>query len=150
MPKCEVRVGIAADVEAVGVAELFGVAVGRADDGEHHPSFGDDLTGELDVAAGGADRHLDRRAVAQHLLDGRGDEVGGRQEAGQLARVLDQAEDCVVDEVAGGLGARNEEQLDKRTISPNVSVAPSTSARTSWVSRSSRGAARRPDTSCSR
>jgi hypothetical protein len=35
MPECDVRVGIARDVEAVGIGEMARIAIRGADHGEH-------------------------------------------------------------------------------------------------------------------
>src|SRR5688572_11068844 len=69
VPKCDMRVGIARDVEASGVAEVPGVAVRRADRceltlaGRNHPAM------KLNITPRHSGRPLERRAIAQHLLD---------------------------------------------------------------------------------
>jgi hypothetical protein len=54
-------------------------------------------------------------------LPGRGQEIGLRPEAGELIRVVHEAQDRVVDHVRGGLGAGREEELEK---TQDVFVAP--------------------------
>ena len=60
VPECDVRVGIARNVESVGVPELLGVTVGGADHRQHELACGDDLAMHLDVASRLAEHYLDR------------------------------------------------------------------------------------------
>ncbi len=71
----------------------------------------DHLPVHLDVAPRRAGHPLERRAVAQDLLDRRGQEVGRCPEPGELVRVLEEAQDGVVDQVRGRLLAADEEEL---------------------------------------
>jgi hypothetical protein len=94
-------------------AELPRVAVRGAQHHEHQLPGRDHPAVRLDVAPRRADGHLERRAVAQHLLDRRGQQVGRRHEAGELIRVLDEARQRIVDQVGGRLGAGHEQELEE-------------------------------------
>ena len=78
-PKLEVVDRVARHVEAVGVFEASLVAVPRADQGDDAAVGRDADTADVDVVVGDPCVALDRRVVAKHLVDRRGDELGIRR-----------------------------------------------------------------------
>src|SRR5690606_6381299 len=78
----EVAVRLARDVEAVRVGELLGIAVGGAEREDHRLALPHLLAAELDVRLGELEQELDRRVVAEQLLD------RALHQAGVLAEAL--------------------------------------------------------------
>ena len=93
----QVRVGIAGDVKAVRIVELPGITVGGAHHRKNKLSSWDHLAMHLDVSRCRARHPLQRRPVAQGLLDRRGEELRRRPQPGKLLRVIEEAQDQVVD-----------------------------------------------------
>ena len=109
----DVRVGVAADVEAIGVGEHRLVAVGRCVVDDDLVARGDLLAGELGVLGGGAAELDDRRGVPQHLLDRGRDEPEIGPQPRELAGVAGQRQQGVGDEVAGGVVAGDDQELEE-------------------------------------
>jgi hypothetical protein len=100
----------AAQVEAVGVGELGGVAVGRPDEGHHHRARRDRAPTERHVLAGDARRALDLPIEAQQLLHRGADQRGIAAQPPEPIGMAQQGERAVADQVDGGLVPRDEEQ----------------------------------------
>ena len=64
-PERQMALGVARDVEAVGMRELRFVAVGRAEQRDHHRTRRNPDTAELDVLCRLAEQQLDRPVVTQ-------------------------------------------------------------------------------------
>jgi len=77
--KGDMRIGIAADIEAVRVCELAGIAVGRSHHGKHERSRGNHLAVHYDIAARRAHHPLQGGTVAEDFLDGRWQQVRLRE-----------------------------------------------------------------------
>jgi hypothetical protein len=65
----EVRVRVAADVEAVGIGEDFVVTVSRGERDDHLVTGPDELAADLAIVCGRAAEGHHRRPPAEHLLD---------------------------------------------------------------------------------
>ena len=84
----DVVVGVAGDVDVVGLVEGALVAVGRRVDDQHVVTLRDRLAADLGVLGGGAGERHHRRRVAQELLDGGGQQrrvVAEHARAGRAA-----------------------------------------------------------------
>src|SRR5690606_18003523 len=68
--EAEVVVGVAAQVEAVGLREVAGVAVGRREGDHQGGPGGDGCIGDSDIFGGAPEEGLDGSVVAERLLDG--------------------------------------------------------------------------------
>src|SRR4051794_41031417 len=84
----DVRIRSPRNIEAAGVGELTRVAISGADDGKHERARRNRASMHLHFTGCGAKNPLDRRAVAEDLLDGRREQVGLRAKADKLVRVL--------------------------------------------------------------
>jgi hypothetical protein len=101
----EVLVGGAADVEAVGVGDERGVAVGGGEVEEQALADLESLAAELEGLVDPPRNDLHGGVVAEHLLDGGGDEGGVVAQGGPLLGVAGEGPRAVADQVAGGLVA---------------------------------------------
>src|SRR5437868_32700 len=108
MPEANVRIWLARNIEAAGVMELTRIAIRRAYHRQHEFPLRDHLTMHFDVAPRLAEYCLERRAVAEDLLDRGRQKLPGRAQAGVLVRVLDQAQNRVVNQVCGRLATGQE------------------------------------------
>ena len=109
----QMRVGIAADVEALGVGEGLRIAVGRVHEGEDALAAPDQASAELDVVGGDARQGAGRPVVAQPFLDGARRERRVGPESLPLFAKAHGVEEAVADQVGRGLVA-GEEQQDRR------------------------------------
>jgi hypothetical protein len=100
----------ARDVEPVGIGEVRGISVGRADRGDHEGALRDRLAAQLHLRVGDAGGPLDGAVVAQQLFHRAADQGGLAAQALELRGVLQEGEQAVADQVHGGLVARDEEQ----------------------------------------
>lgn len=105
----------AVQVEAVGVGETAGVAVGGAEREQHGLARGHGDARDRDVlhreAADGEGRGT---VVALELLDGGGESGGVVAQGGELLRVVEEGEDGVADEVDGVLVPGDEDEEGER------------------------------------
>ena len=108
----EVVVGLAPNVEAVGVLEDLFVAVGRRVPHHDRVALADRLAAQLDVLGGGALELDHDRGPAQDFLDGRGHEFGVGDEVVELVGVVEQGLDAASDRVAGGFVAGADQQAE--------------------------------------
>src|SRR6266404_3690000 len=99
VPECNMEIGFAGDVESARVRELMRVAVCGTDQRQHERSGGNRLAMHLDVASWRAHDPLQGRAEAQNLFDGEGQKVGRFRKARELLRVLDKAQNRIVDQI---------------------------------------------------
>ena len=97
VPEGQVRVGIARDVEAVRVGELFWITICRSEHHQGHFPGGDGLTVHLNVAPRHAKHPLQGRAIAQDFFDSGGQQLRSSAQASELIRTFDEAEDGIVD-----------------------------------------------------
>src|SRR5690606_36016094 len=111
--EADLRVGVAADVEDLGVLEDGGVAVGGAVEDDDLVVFLDVLAAEHLVAGGGAAEEVDGGDPADDLVGGRGGEGGVGDEAGPLVGVFEEGEHAARGRVAGGLVAGDDEEEDE-------------------------------------
>src|SRR5437016_2262356 len=111
MAKSNVRVGIAGDVEVVGIAKLLWIAVGRADHRQNQFLGRDHLAMYLDVAPRLPEYRLQRRAETQNLFDHRWQSAWCLLEAVKLVWVFDQTQDCIADKVCGRFTAGQQQKL---------------------------------------
>ena len=105
---------LSADIQAVGIRELLGVAIGRREDHPDHIALPDTLSTEFERLQGHAIGHLYRAVVAQHLLD-----RGTRQrrvvlKTAPFVWVVQEGEHPVADQVCRGLVARDENEQTQR------------------------------------
>ena len=100
---------LACDVEAVRLREDGRIAVARAEQDDDLFALRDRRLGDLDVRRRGSRRQLDRRVVAQQLLDG-GLDGGAVLEQVQLVAVAQEREHAVADEVLRRLVSGDEDQ----------------------------------------
>ena len=68
-------VGIAGDVEPVGIGELIGVAIGGADHDVENLAFADLYAADFKILARGTDATLGRRVEAEEFLSRQVDEL---------------------------------------------------------------------------
>ena len=106
----DVPVRAAPDVEPLGIRELGFVAVRRADPGDGRLAGPERLAADLSVFHHGPEHRLDRRAIAEHLLDRVGQEGGVRAKLVVDRGPIVEAEDCVREEVGRRLVPRDEEE----------------------------------------
>ena len=71
----DVVVGVAGDVEIFGAGEVFGIAVGGADEREDELAGEEGLAVHFDLAGGGAHHPLQGGAVAEDFFDGGFEEI---------------------------------------------------------------------------
>ena len=117
LPEGEVRVGVAADVEAERVVEHGLVAVGRRV-GEHHPVARlHRLLADVVVGEDAPEHVVERRHPADDLLDQAGHEGGVGGGRLPLVGVLGEDRQAAGDDGAGGLGAAGDEQARSRASS---------------------------------
>src|SRR5215472_10732069 len=100
----------AGEVEPVGIGEMAGVPVGRADGGNDHASAWDLAAADLNVSIGDPCRPLDRAVVSQKLLDGGRDERRIVLELCHLVGMLEQGQRAIADQVHRGLVTSDEEE----------------------------------------
>ncbi len=108
-PKATWSLGVAADVEAVGIGEHVGVPVGGHVVDDDLVAGLDGLAVEHGVAGGRAAEVVDRRAPAQHLLDRARVEAGVVAQPLRLVGMVDEGQRAVVDEVPGRLVAGHDQ-----------------------------------------
>ena len=106
----EVVVGLAADVELVGVVEDVLVAVGGGVPEHDGLALADGLAAQLYVLDGGALELDHDGGPAQDFLDGGGHQLGVRDEVFELVGVVEQRLDAAGDRVAGRLVAGGQQQ----------------------------------------
>ena len=113
-PERDVRVGIAADVEAQRVIEDRLVEVARDEPVGDLVVLLDLLAAELGVAGGGAAEVVDRGRPAEDLVGRRSGQARVVAEPLELVGVLEQGEQTVGDGVAGRLvaGDRQQQEVD--------------------------------------
>ncbi len=105
-----VVIGVAGDVEPVGVVELPVVVVGR-DPPEHHlVALGDPATGQFLVAGGGPPEVCGHRGPAQDLLHGRSDERRVVAQGPHLVGVVHERPESLCQRVPGGVVAGRHQQ----------------------------------------
>ena len=109
----DVLAGVAEDVEAVGVGELRGIAVGGAEADAHHRPLGDLHAADLDVGDGAAHDEQERRLVADALLDGLRKEGPVVVDGIELVGVGEEAEEQIAARPIGRLRARRQEQAQE-------------------------------------
>ena len=140
--ECEMRIGIARDVEPLGSVELPGIAIRRADHRQHQLARRDQLAMHLDVALRRPHHPLQRRAVAQHLFDRRGEQFGAAlKRANSPGCSIRQSMALLIRLVVVSWPPTTRSWKNPR-ISACVSRSPSISAATRLVNRSSFGADR--------
>ena len=83
-----VAVGIAGDVEPVGIGELIGVAIGGADHDVENLAFADLYAADFKILARGTDATLGRRVEAEEFLGRQVDEFEIGFELCELLREL--------------------------------------------------------------
>ena len=109
----QVRVGIAGDVEAVRVDEHGLVPVGGRVVDLYLVVLGDVLAGQFEVAGGGPAELDDRRGEPQHLFQRGRQQAQVVAEPDELTGVLRQGQQRVRQQVAGGVVARDHQQLEE-------------------------------------
>ena len=77
----------AMDVEAVGIRELLGIAIGRAEEEKHPLTLPEHLSADFDVAAQGSREKIGGHLVARDLLEGIRDPGGVFAECATLLGV---------------------------------------------------------------
>src|SRR5882724_166194 len=102
------------EVQAVGIGELRRVAVSGADEGHDHLTLADRPAPDPGFRARHPRRALHGPVVPQELLDGARDEPRRFAQAAQLARVLQERQDPVADQVDGRLVAGDEQEDARR------------------------------------
>src|SRR5262245_40058183 len=100
----------APEIETVGIGKLRGVAIGGADEGEHHIALGNRVSGNRDVLAGDARRPLDGAVVAEQFLDRALDQLGLLAQPAELFGMTQERESPIADQVDSRLVPRDEEQ----------------------------------------
>ena len=109
----QVRVWIAGDVEAIRVGEHGLVPVGGRVVDLYLVVLGDVLAGQFEVAGGGPAELDDRRGEPQHLFQRGRQQAQVVAEPGELTGVLRQGQQRVRQQVAGGVVARDHQQLEE-------------------------------------
>src|SRR5918995_233719 len=105
-----VRVLGAADVEALGIVERLGIAVGRVHEGEDPLAFADRLAAHLEVGGGDTREGARGAVVAQPFLDRAARHRRRGEQAFPLLAILHRIEEAVADEVGRRLVAGKQEQ----------------------------------------
>ena len=114
----DVRAVLAGDVEAVRVLEHRRIAVGGAQPDGHRLAGFQRAACDLHVARGQPRGDVDRRLVAQDLLDQGAGQLRVGLEFRQLLRVQQQQPHAVADQVGGGQVAANQQgpQVDAQLV----------------------------------
>jgi hypothetical protein len=88
MPAAKVRclLGVR-DIEAVGIGEDGGIAIGGVHHREDAIALLETLAGKIDIGGDEAGEGVARPVPAQHLLDGRLDEMGRIHQTPELGRM---------------------------------------------------------------
>ena len=94
VPECDVPVGRAGDVEAVGVGECFLVAIGGTVGYPHELARGYNDAADLDLGFWHSPSDLIGAVVAQHFLHRRSGEAGIALEGRELVRKFEQRVDA--------------------------------------------------------
>src|SRR5947208_8148770 len=108
--KRHMGIGVTGDIKGVRIGESPGVPIRCREDQQDPLSLADRLPMEFDVRRRDAWRALDRGIVAQDLLRGARDARRLPLELGPVARVAEEGQDTVPDEVDGRLMASDEQE----------------------------------------
>ena len=110
LPEGQVRVGLAGDVQPVGLVEHGRVAVGRADGQRDEQAGRQRAVGQRDGRRAEAVVQLQRALEAQQFLHRAAQQFGLLLQALQLVGVAQQRVQAVADQVGGGLVAGVEQE----------------------------------------
>src|SRR5207302_6105802 len=112
--KRQVAVVRARDIEHVRVAKALGVAVGRADQGDHPLTRADVVPAQARVNGGDARRVLTRALETEQLFDSRWHQLRSFTQGAQRVRMAQQRQQAGADQVCGGLLRANHGEYEIR------------------------------------
>ena len=103
--EAEVRVGMAPDVEALRIGELRRITIGRGEHAHDLLARLDGLAAEVEIGGRGPHHELERRLVAERLLDGRTGQAGVLVAQAPLIGIAQDVEHAAADRIHCGLVA---------------------------------------------